>query len=102
MKFGAVGLYAAGAMVFAAALAGCAPKENPLGAAMTECQLAAHNEIDGTPQDDANREAKLGDLVNACLKSRGYKPVSDKPGCLVETKPGAPTFVKAAAECWQK
>ncbi len=104
MKRRALGLYAAGLIMVSASIAGCAPKDDGLGVAMTDCQLAAHNEIDGTSQDDANRQAKLGDLVNACLKGKGFKPASDKPGCLVEnkTQEGGHSFVKASADCWQK
>jgi hypothetical protein len=87
-----------------ASLSACGPADNGKGTTITDCNLSAHQEVDGTAKDDANREFTLGKIVNACLKSKGMTPASNNPGCLVQ--PTSPeqgeAFVKATQDCWSK
>ena len=101
MKFNRLSLYSV-ALVFGASLSGCGSSDGGKGTIITDCNLAAHQEVDGGPMDNGNREFALGKITNGCLKGKGLKPVGDKAGCLVEPKSPdqGEAFVKASQECW--
>jgi len=85
-------------------LTGCGSSEDGKGTMITDCNIAAHQEVDGTAKDGANKEFTLGEITNSCLKEKGLKPASDKSGCFIEPKAegqGKP-YVRAAQECWDK
>jgi major membrane immunogen (membrane-anchored lipoprotein) len=84
------------ALVFGASLTGCGSSDGGKGTIITDCNLAAHQEVDGGPMDNGNREFTLGKITN------GLKPVGDKAGCLIEPKSAdqGEAYVKASQECW--
>ncbi len=103
MKFDGIYLSSASFLIMAS-LTGCGPSDSAKGTIITDCNLSAHQEVDGGPMDNANREFTLGKFTNSCLKEKGLKPESDKAGCLVAPKSaeqGEP-YVKASQECWTK
>lgn len=85
-------------------LTACGSGDGGKGTIITDCNLAAHQEVDGGPMDNANREFTLGKITNGCLKGKGLKPASDRPGCLVEPKSAdqGEAYVKASQECWSQ
>ncbi len=90
------------AFALVVSLTGCGPSVGGKGTIITDRNLAAHQEVDGGPMDNANREFTLGKFTNSCLKGKGLKPVGDKAGCLIEPKSPdqGEAYVKASQECW--
>jgi major membrane immunogen (membrane-anchored lipoprotein) len=101
MKISRISLYSM-ALILGASLTGCGSSDSGKGTIITDCNLAAHQEVDGGPMDNANREFTLGKITNGCLKGKGLKPVGDKAGCLIEPKSSdqGEAYVKASQECW--
>ena len=87
-----------------ATLSGCGLADDGKGTTITDCNLAAHHEVDGTAMDDANREFTLGRIVNACLKSKGLTPASGNPACVVQptTPAQGEAYVRSTQDCWSK
>ena len=101
MKINRISLYST-AFALTVGLTGCGSSDGGKGTIITDCNLAAHQEVDGGPMDNANREFTLGKFTNICLKGKGLKPVGDKAGCLIEPKSPdeGEAYVKASQECW--
>ena len=101
MKFNGISLYPA-ALLLTVSLTGCGSSDGGKGTIITDCNLAAHQEVDGGPMDNANREFTLGKFTNSCLKGKGLKPEGDKAGCLIQPKTPdqGDAYVKASQECW--
>lgn len=59
MKFNGISLYPA-ALLLTVSLTGCGSSDGGKGTIITDCNLAAHQEVDGGPMDNANREFTLG------------------------------------------
>lgn len=86
------------------ALAGCGSADGDKATIIFDCNLAAHQEIEGTSRDGVNKEFILGELVNSCLKNKGLRPATNNPGCSIEAKTpeqGKP-YIKPSQECWVK
>ncbi len=103
MKFKKLSLCSS-ALLLAVSLTGCGSSDGGKGTIITVCNLAAHQEVDGGPMDNANREFTLGKFTNSCLKEKGLKPENDKTGCLVapQSADQGEAYVKASQECWIK
>ena len=103
MKFNEISLYPI-ALLLAVGLTSCGSSDGGKGTIITDCNLAAHQEVDGGPMDNANREFTLGKFTNSCLKGKGLKPESDKAGCLVSPNSAdqGEAYVRASQECWTK
>lgn len=103
MKFDRIYLTSASLLIMAS-LTGCGSSDGGKGTIITDCNLAAHQEVDGGPMDNTNREFTLGKFTNSCLKGKGLKPESDKAGCLVAPKSveQGEAYVRASQECWTK